>query len=462
MGLTINGGLGDDVCDFGNGDVAGNVTSIASFLFNGMEGTDTFNLRNANPASSFTYTAAANTTLQVSRTLPSSYFVSLEYYNTEQKVVYAGPAVDVMNITSFASGELSFHGAGGDDALNLPASSDLLGRRVNFFGGAGTANRINQVNNSKATPSTLHVSQNTIGAFPGDDFFAPGGSVAFDSVQIINLRMGSGSDTAYLQPDAVAAITVIGGNPAAAPGDSLNLALASAADYLVNGSPASGSVTSSNLKTLSYSGFESGPTIDDVAPVVVNADINLNGIPGFADGDLRRQSIDVQFSEDASALISPSSLTLMNLTTNEQIPAANITVEYDLATNTAHFTFPGYPDGVLPDGDYEGRVLAGLPDFFGNGLTADVPFNFFFLQGDANHDRRVNLADFNILAANFGTAGGALFGQADFNYDGNVNLQDFNILAGRFGSMLDGGTITSPIGGARGRALADDLRDLLK
>jgi hypothetical protein len=120
--------------------------------------------------------------------------------------VYAGPNVDILNITSFASGELSFHGAGGDDLLNLPTSSDLLGRRVNFFGDGGTLNRINQVANSKAVASILHVSQNSIGAFPGDTFFAPSGSVFFDSVQNNQLRGGNGPDTAYMQPNAVAAV----------------------------------------------------------------------------------------------------------------------------------------------------------------------------------------------------------------------------------------------------------------
>ena len=46
---------------------------------------------------------------------------------------------------------------------------------------------------------------------------------------------------------------------------------------------------------------------------------------------------------------------------------------------------------------------------------------------------RVNLDDFNVLAANFGQSPRD-FTQADFNYDGVVNLKDFNILAGRFGS----------------------------
>ena len=42
---------------------------------------------------------------------------------------------------------------------------------------------------------------------------------------------------------------------------------------------------------------------------------------------------------------------------------------------------------------------------------------FFFVNGDANRDQRVNLDDFNILAANFGQFGRA-FSEGDVNYDG--------------------------------------------
>jgi hypothetical protein len=53
--------------------------------------------------------------------------------------------------------------------------------------------------------------------------------------------------------------------------------------------------------------------------------------------------------------------------------------------------------------------------------------------GDANLDGRVNLLDFNILAANFG-ASPRTFEQGDFDLDGIVNLNDFNILAAHFGA----------------------------
>ncbi len=63
-------------------------------------------------------------------------------------------------------------------------------------------------------------------------------------------------------------------------------------------------------------------------------------------------------------------------------------------------------------------------------LTVHVP-----LPGDANNDDRVNLSDFNILAANFGKFGRAVE-HGDFNFDGVVNLGDFNLLASHFGQVL--------------------------
>ncbi|MEO1128227.1 MAG: RHS repeat-associated core domain-containing protein, partial [Planctomycetota bacterium] len=54
--------------------------------------------------------------------------------------------------------------------------------------------------------------------------------------------------------------------------------------------------------------------------------------------------------------------------------------------------------------------------------------------GDANIDGSVTLADFTILASNFGLAVGAGYSQGDFSCDGAVNLVDFTILASNFGA----------------------------
>jgi hypothetical protein len=148
------------------------------------------------------------------------------------------------------------------------------------------------------------------------------------------------------------------------------------------------------------------------------------------------QSLRFRFSRDVSASLSTSDLVLRNQTTNATVDPAAMALAYDPATNTATFTFPGLPGQYLADGDYRATIdRDAVTDSAGNPLAGDVVFDFFFLQGDANRDRRINLDDFNILAANFGQTPRDFF-QGDFNYDAVVNLVDFNLLAGRFGMSL--------------------------
>jgi hypothetical protein len=62
--------------------------------------------------------------------------------------------------------------------------------------------------------------------------------------------------------------------------------------------------------------------------------------------------------------------------------------------------------------------------------------------GDANLDGRVNSDDFNLLALNFGTAGG--WAKGNFNGTGPVNSDDFNLLALNFG-FNNGGMAVSAV-----------------
>jgi hypothetical protein len=123
----------------------------------------------------------------------------------------------------------------------------------------------------------------------------------------------------------------------------------------------------------------------------------------------------------------------------QTIPASDFALAYDPLTNIGTFDYNGTAGGipgVLADGSYTATLLAaGVTTPNGNPLPADHVLNFFFLQGDADHNGIVNLQDFNILAANFGQAPRD-FTQGDFDYSGNVNLNDFNLLAGRFGQMV--------------------------
>ncbi len=426
---TINGGGGNDTYNV-FGSAFGASAAAVSLTLADSAGFDTFNLNDQDltSVSNATYQVNGNTLVRMGTSIP---FSGIDVTN-----INSGAGIDTLELGTFASGILNFYAAEGNDTLTLPTNSGLIGGRVNFFGGGGTNNRITQSSNTKSTPMTLHIFQNTIGAFPGDNFFAPGGSVSFDSAQSIQLRMGSGVDTAFIEPNAVASISITGGTPATSPGDTINLALASAINPVISGTPSAGNVTSTNLRTVNYTGFENGtPTVDAIAPAVVVADINVNGVPPFARGAGNRQSVDIQFSEDVVLLLGAASIRLTNTTTGEVIPTSFIFQEYNAASRTASFTFPGYLFETLPNGNYTGQVLAGaVVDRFGNALAAST-FNFFVLAGDANQDRKVDFSDLVILARNFGQSG-RTFSQGDFDYDGAVNFSDLVILARGFGTSL--------------------------
>jgi hypothetical protein len=142
------------------------------------------------------------------------------------------------------------------------------------------------------------------------------------------------------------------------------------------------------------------------------------------------QRLTFTFDQNVSASLDLGDITVQKLPGG---PFVNPTgLSYNAGTNTATFSFTG----ILPDGDYRATLLAaGITNAGGTPMAANVTHDFFFLQGDANHDRRVNLDDFNIVAANFGQSPRD-FTQGDFNYNTIVNLDDFNILAAKFGTIL--------------------------
>jgi hypothetical protein len=148
------------------------------------------------------------------------------------------------------------------------------------------------------------------------------------------------------------------------------------------------------------------------------------------------QRLIVRFSEDVEASLAAGDLTLTNRTTGETVLPEWTAFQYNAGEHTATFTFPGYPGGVLPNGDYRATVRAAdVSDAAGNALAGDYSGDFFALAGDVNRDRAVNGSDFALLAANFGKTGRS-YAQGDLTGDGAVNGTDFAILAGNFGRLL--------------------------
>lgn len=178
----------------------------------------------------------------------------------------------------------------------------------------------------------------------------------------------------------------------------------------------------SSVALSNNSGFSPALTvkIDTVAPTISSGTFNYAGPTP--------QSISYDFSENVASSAQASDLNLLNTATNTPLDSSNFAVGA-LGGNSLGFTFPGYPRGTLPDGIYAATIAAGdITDLAGNPLVGDSVLDFFFLNGDVDHNGAVNAHDLGVLSTNWqGTS--RVFNQGDFNYDGVVDIKDLAILA---------------------------------
>jgi hypothetical protein len=154
----------------------------------------------------------------------------------------------------------------------------------------------------------------------------------------------------------------------------------------------------------------------------------------------------IQFTFDQDMLSSSfaaGDLVLTNVN-GGAVPAVQ-SVQYNSATKTATFFVPS---GGFADDNYTATLAAGsVSSSYGTPTSVAYSFNFFSLIGDANHDRTVNVLDFNVLATNYGKAGN--FTQGDFDYSGTISSSDFAILASQYGK-----TVAAPSGSMVAQALS--------
>jgi hypothetical protein len=428
-GFQLLAGDGNDEFTLGGGNLQNNITSISSLSFDGQAGLNRAEMENEDAQSGWSYVFGAGS--MFGSPVIGTYSLSVSIEHADDLRITAGSGADVLNVSSVGTGQsIAFHGGAGGDGFNLPSDPSIIQGHVYFYGDGGT-NNINHLSNSTSTNTTVHIDANSIGAFPGDNFFsgtnfgAAAGAVYFYDVSNLSLRTGSGDDVIYASLNPTATTNINAGNGS----DAMYLALANAPDFSITpGAPGSGTAAAPGLASLNYTSVEDGPFVDDTAPAVIGSDF-------FVDAPV--MTLDFVFSEDVSATLSNESIELVNLSTGEIVAAANIQLDYDPDTQTGHFTFVGYPSSMLPDGNYTGRIPAGFPDAFGNATQVDATLDFFVLAADANQDRFVDTNDFNILAANFGSTG-KVFSQGNFNYDasGTVDSIDFNILLAQYGKRL--------------------------
>lgn len=157
-------------------------------------------------------------------------------------------------------------------------------------------------------------------------------------------------------------------------------------------------------------------------------------------------TLSLTFGRDVGATLDASDLTLQNLSTGQTIPAASMKLVYDSTAHTATFTFPGFANGILPDGRYRATLAAGsVADTGGNPLSSDFVYDFSLLSGDTDGDGVVGDADLRTVLANMNTSArtGAT---GDLNGDGRVDFLDFQKMEISYGTSLPPLAAQAPAG----------------
>ncbi|CAN5675533.1 hypothetical protein BH09PLA1_BH09PLA1_27490 [soil metagenome] len=170
--------------------------------------------------------------------------------------------------------------------------------------------------------------------------------------------------------------------------------------------------------------------IDNVAPANVSQSFAYATLP---------QALRFKFTEDVQNSLSPSDLSLMNLTTG--LPVSADAVAWDGGTNTASFNFNSF----LPNGSYSAVIAAAnVTDPSGNPLTSDAVYNFIWASGTGAADV------FRIDRDAAGTQLRTYFNSGSPSYSASLATLNAVILAG--GNGADSFTIDLVNGGSFGAA----------
>jgi hypothetical protein len=440
--LTINAGDGDDVLEITpiSKNLAANMSAGNNVLaFHGDIGYDTIGIHNENNNNGNVYTVNG-TQLNVSNRLGFPNFAAFfPHTGVEYTTVNAGPQSDTIlvyntgpnTVYDFDDGPGAvddFYGIG--FPLGPQSITSVIRGGVRVSGVGGGADTVTIYNTADTVGRTLHIENNFVGRMPGDDLFGPGGYLEYVGIAgTMTIKLGRGDDVVYSMPHPLTKVKIEGNEPAAS--DFLGLAFAAVTNPLITPSGAgAGIYTFDNAAPIEFTGMESA-VIDDVAPQIIAQSYDDESTP----------MIQVQFSEDVSTALNASFFELINTTTSGQTPFGVLAMTYDVVTNTASFTFPGYPNGILPPGEYTAKIYASVSDLFGNRMGVETPFSFTVgpqppaLLGDYNQNGEVDAVDYIVWRKSLGEAIAAYSG-ADGSGNGTVDGADYEVWRAHFGETL--------------------------
>ena len=275
----------------------------------------------------------------------------------------------------------------------------------------------------------LHITEGVLSHTSADRFFAPGGRVLHSGINRLDVTTSQANDSVVVAPSPNYAINIYDSNLAFSNSDNITFSLAGVNGWQYQNLFTIWRLSSLNRLNVDVAGFEN-PSLGDEVPQIITQPTAVFDAPAF--------SIGMQFSVamDPYVFNADEAFSVQNLTTGQFVPRAFTLITGDGSDGRFSITFPGYQNGLPPDGRYRITLNADLTRSINyNPMAANVFADFSILGGDANNDARVDFNDLVLLARNFNQTQ-RVYSQGDFNYDGRVSFEDLVILARNFGKNL--------------------------
>src|SRR5687768_1512400 len=431
-GAIVNafGGFGNDTFSLGGGNLLANV--LGDISMDGGSGTDTVSFDDSTDDGDDGYTIGLNGFTKTGSNV-------FGFTGTEAVGLKANPFNNTIQVlASLSTRPITVEAGDGDDTVNVGG-----GRLTNLpalvtIDGQGGNDTVTLDDSTSPTGEIYNVGTSTVNR-------AGFGGLAFSNAETLRLLADTGNSIVVVD-DAPAGVNLI-----------------------VNGGEGDDTLTINETSSGSPVGVESSAGSDTV-------NVNVNGLGTAAVrfvSDVTRLATLNMGAAGAAALPAGGTrvLVVTNLIVNPsaQLDLADNAMVVDYAAGSTINTVKnllasGYASGAWNGNGINSSVAAAdttrkqaLGYAEATDLFSAFPATFAGVEvdntavlvrhtiyGDVNLDRQVNLADFNRLAANFGT--GTTWNQGNLNYDAVVNLADFNILASNFGTSL-------PAAGAASTAL---------
>jgi len=180
------------------------------------------------------------------------------------------------------------------------------------------------------------------------------------------------------------------------------------------------------------------PAVDAAAPFIVGTPVCVVDAPS--------PQVRGQFSEDVAQSLVPEDLSITNLGSSADVIPTSVV--FDQSTNTAGFSLPTslfdgndgltiFPADVTDGVGYGRSSEIGIASTGGFAINPGDTLIRHTLDGDADLNGNVDIADFSRIAASFDAAG-KVWTTGDSTYDNVTDIVDFAGLAANFNQSATG------------------------